>query len=106
MFIILEYGIFRGIFLEYSIKCKTSCGGVKFNQAFKFMHTAEFALNTHSPYLRADLEMSLFHFILNSPKFLTRARPSIYLFGCECNLNFNAADSTSSLNHKGDALCT
>ena len=34
MFIILEYGIFRGIFLEYSIKCKTSCGGVKFNQAF------------------------------------------------------------------------
>ena len=39
-------------------------------------------------------------------KFLTRARPSIYLFGCECNLNFNAADSTSSLNHKGDTLCT
>ena len=39
-------------------------------------------------------------------KFLTRARPSIYLFDCECNLNLNAADSTSSLNHKGDALCT
>ena len=32
--IILEYGIFHWIFLEYSINCKTSLGGVKFNQAF------------------------------------------------------------------------
>ena len=30
---ILEYGIFHGIFLEYSKNCKTSHGGVKFNQA-------------------------------------------------------------------------
>ena len=31
---ILEYGIFHGIFLEYSKNCKTSHGGVKFNQVF------------------------------------------------------------------------
>ena len=32
---ILEYGIFHRIFLEYSKNCKTSHGGVKFNQVFK-----------------------------------------------------------------------
>ena len=30
---ILEYGIFHGIFLEYSKKTITTLGGVKFNQA-------------------------------------------------------------------------
>ena len=32
---ILEYGIFHGIFLEYSKKYTTSYGGVKFNQETK-----------------------------------------------------------------------
>ena len=32
--IIFEYGILHGIFLEYSKMCKTSNGGVKFNQDF------------------------------------------------------------------------
>ena len=31
----LEYGIFHGIFLEYSKKSITTRGGVKFNQAFR-----------------------------------------------------------------------
>ena len=31
---ILEYGIFHGIFLEYSKKSTTTLGGVKFNQDF------------------------------------------------------------------------
>lgn len=32
---ILEYGIFHRILLEYSEKCKTYHGGLKFNQAIK-----------------------------------------------------------------------
>ena len=39
---ILEYGIFHGIFLEYSKNCKTSHGGVKFNQDWNI---ALFCLN-------------------------------------------------------------
>ena len=33
----LEYGIFHGIFLEYSKKSITTVGGVKFNQAKELM---------------------------------------------------------------------
>ena len=34
---ILEYRIFHGIFLEYSKNCKTSHGGVKFNQGQNYI---------------------------------------------------------------------
>ena len=40
---ILEYGIFHGIFLEYSKKSTTTLGGVKFNQVKPKRRSTQFS---------------------------------------------------------------